>query len=191
VPANVVGSIGDGNTFGGAIHVFHDITKTATWPKIDGDYVVEGLVRVSSSSSSVTLTLPEGATVRMNGDARWEFGGGGGGGLIAKNVTFTSSSKTPAAGDWAGMVFFDKTGLTTIDGCTFAYAGQSTYASVGVLDFHGGKPADRPGFKMTHTSFKSVKGPVVHADKGDCGDLFAAASGNEVGTATACSKDAK
>jgi hypothetical protein len=117
-------------------------------------------------------------------------GGQGGGGIVAKGVTFTSSNSTPSPGDWSGIVFFGKTTATMLDGCTFEYAGKKTPWGVGVLDFRGGKPADYPGFKLTHTTFAHDVGPAVRADKSDCGDLATPAAGNAIDTGKLCAADA-
>jgi hypothetical protein len=191
IDADAMRDVGAGNHFGGDVHVRGDVTTSATWPAIDGRYVIEGRLRLVSPHNNVTLTLSPGAILAFNGDSSLDVGLEAGGGVIAHDVTFTSASVAPHAGDWAGLIVFEHATATTIDHCVFEYAGKPTGWGDGVIDFHDGKRADYASFQIVNTTFRSVQGPAIRSRDGDCGDLAEAASKNTIDRGTMCAKDGK
>jgi len=80
-----------------------DITENTTWTAIDSPYEVQNTITVQDG---VTLTIEPGVTVQMSSGASLYVEGG----LVAdgesgNEILFTSSSGTPAAGDWGSIEF--------------------------------------------------------------------------------------
>ena len=122
VKAEVLGSVGRGNTFSQPIHVKgSEVDQTTTWPAFDVPVFVDGDINIKSDSSVPTLTIADKTIVKMTTSSMIDVGEGNPGALVAKNVTFTSSSPSPAEGDWSGIFIHAKSNGTTIDGCTFEY----------------------------------------------------------------------
>jgi hypothetical protein len=191
INADAMRDVGAGNHFGGDVHVRGDLTASATWPAIDGRYVVEGRLRLMSPHNTVTLTLSPGVVLAFNGDATLEIGEEAGGGVIAHDVTFTSASVAPRAGDWAGVIVLQHATATSFDHCVFEYAGKPTGWGDGVIDFHDGKRADYASFRMVDTTFHAVQGPAIRSQDGACGDLADPASKNTIDQGALCAKDGK
>ena len=94
------------------------------------------------------IIVREGAVLTIEPGARLSFGPDGYlevvyGRLVAKGsddapIVFTSSNKDPAAGDWPGLFFDDKTmNDTVLDKVTVEYAGRDAHGSHGAVTLEG------------------------------------------------------
>ena len=163
--------MGAGNKFVDPIHLIDSaIHETQSWPAFDVPLVVEVRVLVKGDSTAPTLTIAPGTTVKMAQDAYLEAGDEGGGALVAKNVTFTSASATPADGDWVGVIIHSKSNGTTFDGCTFEYFGNKAYNGEGAITIPYGTTAkELRNVTVTNTTFRHGKQAVMSSTDHDCG----------------------
>ena len=115
---------------GGAIS--HDATWTAALKyHILGNITVQG---ADGTDSVTTLTLVPGTELRFTGSYSLTIGAslGDPGAIVAQGsasnpVVFTSSSATPAAGDWSNIQFYTTTDTSSImDHCLVEYGGYSS-----------------------------------------------------------------
>lgn len=181
--ANVVGSVGAGNTFGVPIRVVNTSVKaTATWLKHDVPYWFESTVNVDDSSVPV-LTLESGTEVRFGMGHGLRMGVTYGGALQASNVRFTSSASTGSPGDWEMIWFSDKAGASSLSGCTIEYAGTTgMYPGVLKIDKTVVQKVEVVG-----TTFQHNLGTVdIQTVGGDCSKYTSASPANKFDLATAC-----
>ena len=165
----VLGSFGRGNTFNQPIHVqTSDIDQTTTWPPFDVPVIVDGNISVASDSSTPTLTIGEKTVVKMGQDLNISVGSKGAGALVAKNVTFTSSSPAPSAGDWAGIFLYAKTGGTDIEGCTFEYFGSQSGGANGAITLYSTNAKDLHSVTIQNNTFRKGKLQAMHSDDHLC-----------------------
>lgn len=184
IDANVVGSVGEGNTFGVPFRVTGTSVKTtATWLKHDVPYRLESIVNVADESVPV-LTLTPGTEIRFSMGGGLRMGVTWGGALIAEDIMFTSSAPTPAPGDWEMIWFSDKAATSTLSGCTIEYAGSDQGIYPGVL-----KVDDQvvSKVKVTGTTFRHNMGEVdIQTVGGDCAQYTNASPPNTFDLATHC-----
>jgi hypothetical protein len=110
----------------------------------------------------------------------------GPGALVAKNVTFTSASPSPAEGDWTGIFLYRKSNGTDIEGCTFEYGGNSSGAGKGVITFWDIPAKEAKAVKLENNTFKNIATGAIHSPDGDCAGF---AKSNKVeGTDPMCPK---
>ncbi|MCK6547796.1 hypothetical protein L6R52_18230 [Myxococcota bacterium] len=107
-----------------------DITADTTWLGTK-TYQVTTWIDVSAR-----LTIQPGTTVRFDDGAGVFVREGGAiiadGETAATRIVFTSSSPSPAGGDWAGIELQDSG--STFRHCAFLYAGADGYAALGVVN---------------------------------------------------------
>ncbi len=169
VEAEVLGSVGKGNTFTQTIHVKQStIDQTTTWPPFDVPVQVDGNLEIKSDSSIPTFTIADKTIVKMGQDTYIAVGDNGSGVLIAKNVTFTSASPTPAPGDWGSIFIYSKSSGTTLDGCTIEYFGSSAGSANGGLTLWGTSAKDLKSVTITNNTFQKGKQTVMHSNDGVC-----------------------
>lgn len=102
-----------------------DITTPTTWTA-DKVWEIKGNINVTSD-----LVIEPGTTIKFNEDAELGIGYGAYGSLIAvgtadEPIIFTSNANSPSAGDYRGIVFYDKAASSSIlSFCTVEYAGLS------------------------------------------------------------------
>jgi hypothetical protein len=186
--ADVLGSVGPGNVLGDPVHVEGNVTRSATWPRLEVPIVVDGNVTVGGDRAPAILTLAEKTALRFAPDSYlWLGGEGSGGGLVARAVTFSSASSPAAAGDWVGLIVDAKAAGTILEGCIIEHAGHAGGYGHGAVTFTGGaRPG--PGVSLTKTQFRAVRGAAIAAPGGDCGALATAASSNRATGAPLCAK---
>ena len=163
-----------------------NLTRTATWPKLDTAYVIDSL-EITGPDVPI-LTLPDGATIKMAKGGFIHIGADGGG-LVATKVTFTSAEAIPDAGDWGGIAIDAKATGTKIDGCTIEYAGAG-YAW-GSAPIEIVPPVDKIAGRVTITNLtiRKSSNAGIEAPEGKCGPYGEAASGNKVeGAPSVCKK---
>jgi hypothetical protein len=177
LPADVVGAIGAMNKLGEPVRISGPVTKSATWPALDVPIVIEGAVAIAGQTERAVLRLAEGTTVRFAKGQQLYVGGGVGGALVAKSVTFTSALETPAPGDWKGLLFDGGIEGSSIEACTFEWAGRET-SGVLVLDFEPPKGfGTKKGFTIKSNTFRKNAGPAFWL-AGPCGELAKDKLGN-------------
>ncbi len=182
VAPNALGSIGAKNKFGDPIHTIDGVVDaTQTWPAFDVPVVLDGNVHVKSDSTAPTLTISSGNTIKVSQDRYFSIGEGNGGTLVAKGVTFSSASATPAEGDWGAFFIYPKTSGTTFDGCTFEFFGSSSDGAHGLFTLYGTNAKDLKSVTIANNTFKKGKQGIMHSDDGDCGAFAKAPNKNESG----------
>jgi hypothetical protein len=188
VTAEVLGSIGTGNKFVDPIHVKDSrLDESTTWASVDVPIIIDGNIHVGSTSSIPILTIPEKAIVKVGSGLYFWIAEGGAGAVVAKNVTFTSASPSPAEGDWIGFFIGEKANATNFDGCTIEYAGDKKSGGNGAFTFYGVNAKDSKGVKLTNNTFKNIHTGAMGSSDHDCASF--ATTGNKVeGTIPLCSK---
>ena len=189
VGANTLGTIGARNKFGDPIHVIDShLDSTQTWPTFDVPVILDGNIHVTSDSTAPTLTISPGTTIKVSQDRYISIGEGNGGAVVAKNVTFTSASATPAEGDWGAIFIYGKTSGTTFDGCTFEYFGSSSDGAHGLFTLYGTNAKDLKSVTIANNTFRKGKQGIMHSDDNDCG-AYAKAPNKIEGGLAYCKKD--
>jgi len=97
-----------GGSAGASTSVCGPYSTNQTWTTSGSPYIVTCDVTISGSAAPI-LTINAGVTVQFNSGYRLTIGGGAPGGINVQgtsgsHVTLTSSSGTPHAGDWYGVV---------------------------------------------------------------------------------------
>ena len=185
--AEVLGSFGRGNTFSQPIHVqASEVDQTTTWPPFDVPVLVDGNIAIHSDSSIPALTIADKTIVKMGQDTHISVADNGAGTLIAKNVTFTSNSPAPTAGDWATIFLYSKSGGTDIEGCTFEYFGSGTAGANGAITIWGTSAKDLHGVTIQNNVFRKGKLQVMHSDDHTCAPFDKT---NKVEGVPFCNKD--
>ena len=144
-----------------------DITSDTTWTQANSPYIVTASVLVSEG---VTLTIEPGVTVKFEGDKALGIDGE----LIARGteanpIVFTSNQATPAAGDWANIVFTD----TSVDA---TYDAEGNYLSGSIMQYctveYGGG-GNTPAIKIVssspfvdHCTIRSNGSSGIYVDQG-------------------------
>lgn len=96
------------------ITVTSNIEKSTTWiPNIS--YIINNDIQVNNNA---VLTIKPGTTIKFGPEGSLIIGKASNGTLIANGtienpIKFTSSALSPTAGDWDGLVFYDKTTSNT------------------------------------------------------------------------------
>ncbi|HSQ63237.1 MAG TPA: hypothetical protein VLM85_08470 [Polyangiaceae bacterium] len=166
VVAQVLGSVGKGNTFGNPIHVKNsDVDQTTTWPPFDVPVVVDGHIKIQSDSSVPTLTIADKTVVKMGQDGYIDVQAGA---LVAKNVSFTSAAPSPGAGDWVGFFIRKKSNGTHIENCTFEYFGSTGENGRGAITFWSVDAKDLTGVTIANNTFKNGKQAAMSSEDHDC-----------------------
>ena len=169
VVAEVLGSVGRGNTFNDPIHVDDsEVHQTTTWPPFDVPVIVDGQIKISSKSSVPTLTIADKTTLKLGQDRLISVAEDGAGALVAKNVTFTSASPSPSPGDWDGIVLHAKSNGTDIENCTFEYFGNGGYGSNGAITLVDTTAKDLTGVTIKNNTFRKGKLQVMSSSDGNC-----------------------
>jgi hypothetical protein len=187
VKAEVLGSVGRGNVFSGLpIHVKPStIDSTTTWPPLDVPVFVDGDINIKSDSSVPTFTIADKTILKMATSSMINVGEGNPGAIVAKNVTFTSGSPSPAEGDWSGIFIHPKSSGSTIDSCTFEYFGNGAHSAHGAITLEDVNAKDLHGITITNNTFRKGKWQGIYTDDGDCKTL----ASNKAEGIPACGKN--
>ena len=186
VVAEVLGSVGRGNTFNQPIHVKRsDVDTTTTWPPFDVPVIVDGDINIKSDSSVPTLTIADKTIVKLGQDVMIDTGDGNPGAIVAKNVLFTSASPSPSPGDYSGIFIHSKSNGTDIENCTFEYFGNGSHSAHGAITFESTNLKDVGGVTIANNTFRKGKWNGIYTDDGDC----AASKGNKGDGVPACGKN--
>jgi len=158
VKAETLGTIGSGNKFGSDIHVKQSqVDESGRWPVVDVAYQIDGNIIIGNETKSATVTLPEKGLVKFGQSNYIEVANNGSGALVAKGVTFTSASPTPAEGDWSSIFLFPKANGTDLEGCTFEFFGNPANGSTGAITFYNVKAKDLSGVTIKDNTFRKGK----------------------------------
>lgn len=188
VSGNTLGSVGAGNKFGDPIHVIDSsVDSTQTWPTFDVPVILDGNLHVKADSTAPTLTISPNNTIKLGQDRYISVGEGNGGAIVAKNVTFTSASATPAPGDWGSIFLYGKTSGTTFDGCTFEYFGSESDGARGLFTLYGTSAKDLKTVTIANNTIRKGKLGAMRSDDGDCGAY--AKAPNKLEGVPFCKKD--
>ncbi len=167
--AEVLGSFGRGNTFSQPIHVeASDVDQPTTWPPFDVPVLVDGNISIHSDSTVPALTIADKTIVKMGQDTHIAVADSGAGSLIAKNVTFTSNSPSPAPGDWGSIFLYAKSGGTDLEGCTFEYFGSSSGSASGAITLWATSAKDLHSVTIQNNTFRKGKQQAMHSDDNAC-----------------------
>jgi hypothetical protein len=132
--AEVVKSIGTGNTLTGNIHDAvevadnSDVKTSGTWPNTGVPYVIAGDINIGDDANNPVVTIAPGTVLKMNSGVEFYVGYYAPGGLIADGttgrITFTSNVG-PARGDWRSLSFYDLAinSQCKLINCNIEYAG--------------------------------------------------------------------
>lgn len=170
IEAHLVGRIGRGNKFDKDLHVLGGRVSVPTfWPE-GVSYYIDHQVHVSSETPSkvATLTLPEGATMRMADHGAASISGAfrvgaHSGALVARDVTFVGE-RAQAQGsktERAFLSFADSSRGSVIEGCTFEKFDAPPIRleeSLTTLD----------GIEIKDNTFREGRGPAIRSDRLRC-----------------------
>jgi hypothetical protein len=171
VKAEVLGSVGRGNVFNQPIHVEDStVDQTTSWPPLEVPVLIDGNITIGSDSAVPVLTIADKTVVKVGQDRHFHVGDKPGA-LVAKNVSFTSNSPSPAEGDWVGVILFKKSNGTDIENCTFEYYGSNTAGGRAAITFWGN--ASEMRVTLTGNTFRKSKQPGLYSDDHNCGDFVA------------------
>jgi len=138
-------TLGSSNTYSGNTHndIFAKgssyVTTTGTWLNQGAPYLLAQDISIGDATNSPVLTIAPGTTIKAQSDVEFYVGYYAPGGLIADGtsgqITFTSSSTSPSAGDWKSVSFYNLAidGSSKLKNCVIEYAG-SNYGNVYVTD---------------------------------------------------------
>lgn len=172
-PAHVLGSIGEGNTFGDPLETRGDVAESATWPAFGAPVYVTSSLRVIGPKSAATLTLAKGTELRFVGDTYFSVGEDGGGSLIAPGCTFTSASDAPSAGDWVGFFLYKATGRIDLAGSTIVGAGHDAHGGRGAITLYDVEAKDLRNASLSGLTVKNTRGGAIASPNNDCEPLAA------------------
>jgi hypothetical protein len=149
-------------------------TSGCDWPE-NGDHditITKGCTVTAKNDLSLkegaTLTIEEGVKISFDTDRYiWvEYGKLVVKGTASAPVVFTSSNKSPAAGDWVGIGFEEKTmSGTSIDHAIIEYAGSKAQSGVAAVELRNMRQGGR--IAITNTTFRnSAQFGLVAGDNG-------------------------
>jgi len=158
---NYAHTIGTGNTMTTLKGIFvraDDMEQdNATWVKQTCAYVIDGLLRIESSTGA-KLTIMPGAVISFTSGSKIYVGYGSGkyGSLIAEgaesdHIKFTSAAPdaSQSPGDWDGIWFYDGAGSSSsLAYCDVSYAGGYS-SNYGMIVIDGSSVA------ITNSTFKN------------------------------------
>lgn len=127
VASNQLGSIDQttASTYAGVAEARASVVATnQTW-KASIPYRFTDVTDFRNSTASADVTIEAGATLKFATDAGISVEDGGS--LKASNVTFTSSSSGPAAGDWRGIFITSNSNNNVLSNVTVSYGGGANY----------------------------------------------------------------
>ena len=156
VSAGVLAAIGEGNRFDDEIEVLGGtVQKAGTWPKTERPLFISAPVAVEGDDAK--LTLVPGSKLAFAPGTWLEVGVKARGALDAENVTFTSASADPKAGDWVGLIFGENSTHSRISGGLIEYAGMEDHGGDGAITFVGKKTWQGLDVGIFGVQFKSLK----------------------------------
>jgi hypothetical protein len=166
----VVGSIGS-NKFGEPVHLESgDVSTSATWPKLDSAFIVDGRINVYGVTKAAILTLADKTTLKFAAGGALHLGGGDGGGLVAKGAVFTSANATANEGDWEGIYLEPKTTGTVVEDCLVEYGGKEGGSGKGAVVFYDTDPKKLKGASFKGCTFRhNENGAFSPNGAKDCG----------------------
>lgn len=133
-------------------YITSNITTDTIWDVGGSPYVVQGVI---SLTFSCTLTIDPGVTVKLDAGAHLRTQNGtsiNAVGTYDHPILFTSSSATPAQGDWYS-VYLRESPASVFSYCTFEYGQYNLYADrcSSVVSYSTSRYADN-GFTCEHGS---------------------------------------
>lgn len=172
IHADNVGDLLAQNTFNGITADSHldvvggDITKDAEWPSLM-PYCILGNVTIKGATGINTLTILPNAELRFNGAYSLNVGASSGEpaalsavGTTNEPIVFTSNQESPAAGDWAGIKFYNTSDDATsrVEHCVLKYGG-----AYGALYVYSASPTIRNNHitQSTYGIYLSIGDPVI------------------------------
>lgn len=186
VRATHLNEVTDSNRFDRPILVSGDVDRSTRWPRATVAFVLEGNLLVGGDGTP-SLTIPEGATVRVKQAHHIAIGTGDGGGLVARRVVFTSASNPAGPGDWYAIHFLNKATTSSLEGATVAFAGRATspHGAEAALWFESADVARKVTLRKVRLKMNK-KG--IFAPGGACRVFEAAEAGNEAEGTPLCDK---
>ncbi len=166
VPAQMLGSVGAGNSFGQPLTTWGTVSDTVSWPAVDVPIIVERNVLVGDAGGAPTLTIAPKTVLKFSGGKYLDVGVRDGGTLVAREVTFTSANATPRPGDWSGIHLQRRATNVDLTGSTVEHAGKGSGAKAGVT-VHA-KGAELAGLKAGAMTFRDNEGAGVSTEDGVC-----------------------
>ncbi len=113
---------------------FNQVDEDTRFRALDADWIIGGIVRVGDAVTPPVVTIDPGVVLQMVPGAEMVFGWGGGAELVAvgtasQPIRVTSSSATPAPGDWEFWEF-DASTTGTVRHAVFEYGGNADSSNV-------------------------------------------------------------
>lgn len=158
VSASVLGAIGEGNELGDLTEITGGtVVKKAVFPKSTGYLVAEPIYVNGEGEGVASLTIAKGTTLRFAPKTWLEVGTGGPAELFISGATLTSAEKKPAAGDWVGLFFGDKTKRASVTDTIIEYAGAEEHNGDAAVTFVGAKSWQALDVHFAGVSFRHLK----------------------------------
>jgi len=176
IGVNNVGSLGADNNFSGntvpGIRVHGDgqstarITTSATWLNHGTPYIMFYETRVGAASN-ITLTIAPGCSLKFNSGIGLQVGNGSTAaenatlvaeGTADSHIVFTSSSQSPTAGAWDGIILGNdiNDGATVMDYCVVEYGGANAQANI----YCTNSSPTISNCTITNSSYYGIKAPA-------------------------------
>lgn len=158
VSASVVGAFGAGNDIADPIDVVGGtISRSATFPKTKLGYDIIEPIYVNGGNETASLTIARGAVLRFAAKTWLEVGTSGPAELQITGATLTSAAEKPAAGDWVGLFFGDKSKRSLVADTTIEYAGGEEHSSDAAVTFVGSKSWQALDVHFAAVRFRNLK----------------------------------
>lgn len=159
VRAGVLAAVGANNDLADPVEVVGGaIKKSGTFPKTKSGIRVLEPIQIGGEGSDVAaFTLPEGAELRFAPKTWLEIGTTGPADFTARSAVFTSNADKPAAGDWVGLFFGDKTRHALVAGSRIEYAGAEEHNGDAAVTFIGQKTWQGLDVTFAAVTFRSIQ----------------------------------
>jgi hypothetical protein len=161
LPVALAVSLGDP---GDAVRLHGPLKHSVTLPKLAHAYIVQRRVAVQAvPGAPVTLTIADGTVVRFMRDQELSLHGmSATASLVAHNVTFTSATDKPIAGDWGGVTMSGDVAVE-LDGIVIEFAG-ATKSKLAAIRL----PSDEKKIKIVNSTFRNNGGPALRTWSSSC-----------------------
>ncbi|GAC1352948.1 MAG: hypothetical protein NVSMB1_21110 [Polyangiales bacterium] len=176
VSAQVLAAIGADNNFGGTIEVSGGtISKGGAWPKTKFPIVITEPVFVNSDDAvkqAAMFTIAPDTVLKFAPKTWLEVATASPGALVANRVTFSSAAEKPAAGDWVGLLFGDKTQRSRVAESIIEFAGAEEHGGDAAITIVGSRSLQGLDLTLLNLTFRDIKQGHVSTNGEGCDKIL-------------------